>query len=97
METVVTYSRSKSFSDRTLAKMRPLLKENGYCGYINLNTIVNQKGIWPLDVLLLWSSSRLPSASSINESKDKQQQQCSNRCRDNCCDNAATEVYAELW
>ena len=47
MGTVVTYSRSKSFSDRTLAKMRPLLKENGYCGYINLNTIVNQKGIWP--------------------------------------------------
>lgn len=49
MGTVVTYSRSKRFFDRTLAKMRPLLKENGYCGYINLNTIVNEGGIWPLE------------------------------------------------
>ena len=49
MGTVVTYSRSKKFFDRTLAKMRPLLKVNGYCGYINLNTMVNEKGIWPLE------------------------------------------------
>ena len=49
MGTVVTYSRSKRFFDRTLAKMRPLLKENGYCGYINLNTMVNESGIWPLE------------------------------------------------
>jgi phosphoribosylamine---glycine ligase len=49
MGTVVTYSRTKSFFDRTLAKMAPLLRDNGYCGYINLNTIVNDKGIWPLE------------------------------------------------
>jgi phosphoribosylamine--glycine ligase len=49
MGTVVTYSRTNSFFDRTLAKMAPLLRENGYCGYINLNTIVNDKGIWPLE------------------------------------------------
>jgi phosphoribosylamine--glycine ligase len=49
MGTVVTYSRSKRFFDRTLAKMTPLLRENGYCGYINLNTIVNEDGIWPLE------------------------------------------------
>jgi phosphoribosylamine--glycine ligase len=49
MGTVVTYARSKSFFDRTLARMRPLLEENGYCGYINLNTIVNESGIWPLE------------------------------------------------
>ena len=49
MGTVVTYSRSKRFFDRTLAKMRALLKENGYCGYINLNTMVNESGIWPLE------------------------------------------------
>jgi phosphoribosylamine---glycine ligase len=49
MGTVVTYSRSKRLFDRTLAKMAPLLRANGYCGYINLNTIVNDEGIWPLE------------------------------------------------
>ena len=49
MGTVVTYSRSKRFFNRTLAKMVPLLRANGYCGYINLNTIVNEAGIWPLE------------------------------------------------
>ena len=49
MGTVVTYSRSKRFFDRTLGRMTPLLREKGYCGYINLNTIVNDRGIWPLE------------------------------------------------
>ncbi len=49
MGTVVTYERTRRFFDLTLAKLQPLLKENGYCGYINLNTIVNEKGIWPLE------------------------------------------------
>jgi phosphoribosylamine--glycine ligase len=49
MGTVVTFSDSKTFFDRTLGKMGPLLRQNGYCGYINLNTIVNEKGIWPLE------------------------------------------------
>ena len=37
-------SRSKRFFNRTLAKMASLLWENGYCGYINLNTVVNEEG-----------------------------------------------------
>jgi phosphoribosylamine--glycine ligase len=49
MGTVVTYSRTRSFFDRTMGKMATLLRENGYCGYINLNTIVNERGIWPLE------------------------------------------------
>jgi phosphoribosylamine--glycine ligase len=49
MGTVVTYSQSQSFFERTLALMQPLLKQHGYCGYVNLNTIVNERGIWPLE------------------------------------------------
>ena len=29
--------------------MAPLLKQHGYCGYINLNTMVDDQGIWPLE------------------------------------------------
>ena len=49
MGTVVTYERTGMFFRRTLASEALLLKENGYCGYINLNTIVNSEGIWPLE------------------------------------------------
>ena len=49
MGTVVTYERSKRFFHRTLGKMEPLLRQHGYCGYINLNTMVNEAGIWPLE------------------------------------------------
>ena len=49
MGTVVTYWRTANLLDRTLGKMAPHLRENGYCGYINLNTVVNQQGIWPLE------------------------------------------------
>ena len=49
MGTVATFDRSEKFFARTLAPMAPLLREGGYCGYINLNTIVNENGIWPLE------------------------------------------------
>lgn len=49
MGTVVTYRRTKAFFERTLARMAPLLAEHSYLGYINLNTIVNDAGIWPLE------------------------------------------------
>jgi phosphoribosylamine---glycine ligase len=49
MGTVVTFERSRRFFDLTLARMAPYLRQNGYRGYINLNTIVNEHGIWPLE------------------------------------------------
>lgn len=49
MGTVVTFDRGQRFFELTLARMAPYLRENGYCGYINLNTIINEHGIWPLE------------------------------------------------
>jgi phosphoribosylamine--glycine ligase len=49
MGTVVTYSGTSAFFDKTLRRMEPLLRQDRYCGYINLNTIVNENGIWPLE------------------------------------------------
>ena len=49
MGTVVTYDRTLTFFDRTLARMEGLLRQNGYLGYININTIANDDGIWPLE------------------------------------------------
>jgi phosphoribosylamine--glycine ligase len=49
MGTIVTYDRTARFHELTLGRMERLLRENGYCGYININTIVNERGIWPLE------------------------------------------------
>lgn len=49
MGTVVSYRGAQKLMSETLAKLAPRLREDGYCGYVNLNTIVNDNGIWPLE------------------------------------------------
>src|SRR5215213_2835095 len=49
MEAIVTDDRTARFHALTLGRMEGLLREQGYCGYINLNIIVNEEGIWPLE------------------------------------------------
>ena len=49
MGTVVSYRGSRRLFDLTLAKIAPGLRSAGFHGYINLNTIVNAAGVWPLE------------------------------------------------
>ncbi|MDB5889206.1 MAG: phosphoribosylglycinamide synthetase [Polaromonas sp.] len=49
MGTVVTYELSARLFNATLRPLASVLAGSGYCGYINLNLIVNAQGIWPLE------------------------------------------------
>jgi phosphoribosylamine---glycine ligase len=50
MGTLLSYRHARPLFDATLAKMAPQFKEQNHVGYINLNTIINEDGIWPLEL-----------------------------------------------
>ena len=49
MGTVVTFRGGQRIFELSLGRMQNLLRKHGYLGYINLNLIANEKGLWPLE------------------------------------------------
>jgi phosphoribosylamine--glycine ligase len=49
MGTIVTYRGSERIFAATLAHMAGPLRSSGYCGYINLNLMANDEGLWPIE------------------------------------------------
>jgi phosphoribosylamine--glycine ligase len=49
MGTIVSYRGSRRLFDAVLAPVAALLRGSGYVGYINVNLIANDEGLWPLE------------------------------------------------
>jgi phosphoribosylamine---glycine ligase len=49
MGTLMFWTRSSPLFDATLGRMLPALQESGYVGYIDVNCIVNGRGVYPLE------------------------------------------------
>lgn len=49
MGTVVRYAGSGRLRDQVLRPLEGVLRDGGYCGYINVNLMANADGLWPLE------------------------------------------------
>jgi phosphoribosylamine---glycine ligase len=49
MGTVATFDGSETLFEVTLAPLEPMLCDAGHVGWVNLNMIVNEDGVWPLE------------------------------------------------
>ncbi len=49
MGTIVSYQESAHLYDTVLRPLAPMLQDGGYCGYINVNLMANEDGLWPLE------------------------------------------------
>jgi phosphoribosylamine---glycine ligase len=49
MGTVASFEGSRKLFDACLKPLEPTLRDAGHVGYVNLNTIINEAGVWPLE------------------------------------------------
>ena len=50
MGTVATFDASDKLFEATLKPLERLLGEAGHVGFVNLNTIINEDGVWPMEL-----------------------------------------------
>jgi phosphoribosylamine--glycine ligase len=49
MGTVATFDGSARLFEACLQPLEPMLREAGHVGYVNLNTMIDERGVWPLE------------------------------------------------